>query len=61
MEMDSGLVIKIEKERILYGKRFSDENNIDVSSTHKSDAILTKLRREALFKVIDALRLQICK
>ncbi len=47
------------KKRILSFKRFFDENNIDVNSTHTLDAIVTRLKREGFFEVIDALRLQI--
>ncbi len=48
-------------EKTIYTKKgFFDENNVDVSSSCKSDAILTKLEiSETFFEVIDALRFQI--
>ena len=52
----SDLGIKEKKKQIMYRKRFFDENNIDV---HAEPDTLTKLKREAYFEVIDALRLQI--
>ncbi len=57
MEMASSLGIEMGEKIFLYWKRLFDENNIDVSNTHKSDAILTKLKRKNFFEVIDALRL----